>query len=154
MIRSKKAGDLESGDVVALPFEKTATVNIVTVQSRNRIIVKWADEGLRPTTYEVDTEVFVDVPEYLPSNESGDAWQCICGNDVMTGGFYPSDPNVPYEVEPVIGGTWDEKHILCATCGRIMDQSTLTPNPESTDEWDTHTVKVVHGPNPDIKLIG
>jgi hypothetical protein len=64
-----------------------------------------------------------------------DDWTCICGNHVMSDGFYPSLADGT-DVEPTIDGPWDGKLVKCSRCERIMDQST----------WDGATVAVVRGP--------
>ena len=53
-----------------------------------------------------------------------DAWVCLCGNTPSDSGFYPCD-NLGNEVEPVIGGSWDEVNYVCNQCGRIINQNTL-----------------------------
>jgi hypothetical protein len=53
-----------------------------------------------------------------------DAWVCTCGNTPSDSGFYPCDDK-GQEVEPIKGGTWDEKSYVCHQCGAIIDQDTL-----------------------------
>lgn len=57
-------------------------------------------------------------------NGVSDAWLCICKNTPSGDGFYPCDSH-GNELEPVIGGAWDEKSYACHKCGRIIDQATL-----------------------------
>lgn len=80
-IRTKKAGQLKEGDVIALPFGKTATVQTLTVQTKYRVIVRW-EEDYPPTTFGVDQEVLIDVPDapeklYLVCRGCGEACDSI-----------------------------------------------------------------------------
>jgi hypothetical protein len=83
--------------------------------------------------------------ETIVSDVHNEAWRCICGNDTMGAGFYPADPNTGAMVDPGID-SWDGKTDACGQCGRLMDQDTHRPNPNATDEWDSHLVTVVRGP--------
>jgi hypothetical protein len=47
---------------------------------------------------------------------------CLCGNVAISDGFYPCDSN-GVEVEPTIGGDWDQIRYVCMRCGRIIDQN-------------------------------
>jgi hypothetical protein len=63
--------------------------------------------------------------EYIKANAEDD-WECLCGNHAMSDGFYPSDIE-GNELEPLIGGPWDGRLVMCARCGRIIDQTTFEP---------------------------
>ncbi len=65
-----------------------------------------------------------------------DDWECACRNTSDQDGFWPCLADGT-EVEPVIGGPWDEKLVKCLACERIMDQSTYDPV--------NHSVKIVSG---------
>jgi hypothetical protein len=87
---------------------------------------------------------------YIHSNAYGDAWVCQCGNDVMGDGFFPCDPDTANTIEPVTDGPWDGKSVVCMSCRRVMDQSTLRPMIQPLDEDTTHLVDVVRGPRTDV----
>ena len=75
-------------------------------------------------------------PAYIDAPAEDD-WRCACGNQSHLDGFYPSLEDGT-TVEPNVGGPWNEKLVVCATCGRIMDQTT----------WNGSRVTVVRGPGP------
>ena len=52
-----------------------------------------------------------------------DAWTCVCGNTSLSDGFDYCDA-AGNEIEPTIRSGWDGFY-LCASCGRIIDQTTL-----------------------------
>lgn len=56
-------------------------------------------------------------------HELGDleAWICLCGNRPADDGFYPCDKE-GNEMEPIEG--WEDLYV-CASCGRIIHQTTL-----------------------------
>ena len=85
-----------------------------------------------------------ETPETIVSTADNEAWRCICGNDTMASGFYSADRDTGAYVEP--DPAWDGKTMRCGQCGRLIDQDTLAPNPNATDEWDSHLVTVVRGP--------
>lgn len=63
--------------------------------------------------------------EYITHEpQDKDAWICICGNEPSDSGFYPCD-NKGNEVEPVVGGDWDEVSYVCNQCKRIINQHIL-----------------------------
>jgi hypothetical protein len=68
-----------------------------------------------------------------------DSWECACGNVPEADGFWPCLPDGT-EVEPIVGGPWDERLVVCRACGRILDQST----------YDGTSVAVITGPDPDV----
>ena len=47
-----------------------------------------------------------------------------------------------------LAGGGEHRHLRADAGGRIGDQDTLTTNPATTDEYDTHRVAVVRGPGP------
>lgn len=51
-----------------------------------------------------------------------DAWECRCGNHVMSDGFYPCD-KVGQEIDPT-PELWDGDSIVCGQCGAIISQRT------------------------------
>jgi hypothetical protein len=61
-----------------------------------------------------------------------DDWTCLCGNDTSTEGFYPVHEG--RWIEPLISGPWDSLQIGCASCGRIIDQSTTKIIGRMSDE--------------------
>lgn len=52
------------------------------------------------------------------------AWHCLCGNVASNDGFYPCDSE-GNQVEPT-PEAWTTDWYVCAHCGRIIDQATLT----------------------------
>jgi hypothetical protein len=56
---------------------------------------------------------------HAPGEE--EAWICLCGNRPADDGFYPCDKE-GNEMEPVKG--WEDLYV-CASCGRIIQQTTL-----------------------------
>lgn len=90
---------------------------------------------------------------WLPATVHNEAWVCTCGNDSSSDGFTPATSDgVP--VEPYAGdagydrldtvpGGWDERHYVCNACGAVIDQTTHEPNPDATDEYDSHRVRLV-----------
>ncbi|WP_380162683.1 hypothetical protein [Kineococcus sp. R86509] len=66
-----------------------------------------------------------------------DSLTCPCGNQPHASGFYPSTMTAQ-EVSPDRNGAWDERHVACASCGRVFDQ---TAHDETTGR-----VPVVAGP--------
>jgi hypothetical protein len=72
-----------------------------------------------------------DVTEII-GDPYDDDWTCLCGNDTSAEGFYPV-----YKgrwIEPLINGPWDSLSVGCASCGRIIDQSTTKVTGRMTDE--------------------
>ena len=51
-----------------------------------------------------------------------DSWECLCGNEPSSDGFYPCDEQ-GNEVEPT--PAWNGLLYVCARCDRIIDQYTL-----------------------------
>jgi hypothetical protein len=51
-----------------------------------------------------------------------DAWECRCGNHVMSDGFYPCDKDGK-SVDPT-PELWKDDLIVCEACGAIIAQST------------------------------
>ena len=62
---------------------------------------------------------------------------CVCGNSPDMSGFYPclDDGTV---VSPTVSGPWQGRLYVCADCGRIIEQETVTVvgqrNPEGIIE--------------------
>ena len=50
--------------------------------------------------------------------------QCLCDNSAAFEGFYPCDPSTGEVVSPLLGGPWNETHLVCVRCSRIIDQNT------------------------------
>jgi hypothetical protein len=56
--------------------------------------------------------------------ENTEDWTCVCGNTVVSDGFFPCDKNGD-EMEPLINSDWADLYV-CVRCGRIINQHTLT----------------------------
>lgn len=57
--------------------------------------------------------------ESMSWQDNGNWIECTCGNAVHTGGFYPADPATGAELEPYVGGGWDERTYVCGGCGVV-----------------------------------
>jgi len=59
------------------------------------------------------------------SHVGGDSYYliCICGNEPIYDGFFSVVGDK--EVEPELGGEWDDRTYFCARCLRLIDCETL-----------------------------
>ena len=63
---------------------------------------------------------------------NSDDWECLCGNDGASDGFYPVYNG--HWIEPLKSGPWDGILVACAACGRIIDQTTTKVVGRLSDE--------------------
>jgi hypothetical protein len=67
-----------------------------------------------------------DWPDERIRKDPGNDIECVpaCNNNPSMDGFYPCNWNGD-EVEPTCVGAWKGRLLVCASCGRIIDQETL-----------------------------
>jgi hypothetical protein len=84
---------------------------------------------------EKEDATMTDAPvEKIHGNaETGDDWECLCGNNSGADGFYPVGPDGQW-IEPNLGSAWDNVSYGCAGCGRIINQNTFEVTGHMTQE--------------------